>query len=368
MAKKVGVSEATVSRVLNGKPGVSAATRQSVLSALDVLGYERPTQLRGERARLVGLVLPELQNPIFPAFAEVIGGALAQQGLTPVLCTQTKGGVSEADYVELLLQQQVSGVVFAGGGLFAQADAPHDHYRLLAERNIPVVLVNASIADLGFPCIACDDAVAVGQSWRHLASLGHERIGLVLGPSDHIPSRRKLAAAQEAAAAAGGTLPDVYVGGPCSPGRRRPDRRRYPGPRRHRHHLRQRPLALPAPSAERAMFSLEGGQAAATRLLDRGVTGIICASDPLALGAVRAARRRGHHVPHDVSVVGYDDSAFMTCTEPPLTTVRQPIEAMGRAAVDLLCAQIQGTEVPHSELLFEPELVVRGSTAQVSTR
>ncbi|WP_158791024.1 LacI family DNA-binding transcriptional regulator, partial [Streptomyces sp. NRRL WC-3549] len=90
VARKVGVSEATVSRVLNGKPGVSDATRQAVLSALDVLGYERPTQLRGERARLVGLVLPELQNPIFPAFAEVVGGALAQQGLTPVLCTQTK--------------------------------------------------------------------------------------------------------------------------------------------------------------------------------------------------------------------------------------------------------------------------------------
>ncbi|MFD0107603.1 LacI family DNA-binding transcriptional regulator [Streptomyces sp. NPDC127164] len=324
VAKKVGVSEATVSRVLNGKPGVSEATRQSVLSALDVLGYERPTQLRGERARLVGLVLPELQNPIFPAFAEVIGGALAQQGLTPVLCTQTKGGVSEADYVELLLQQQVSGVVFAGG-LFAQADAPHDHYRLLAERNIPVVLMNASIPDLDFPCIACDDAVAVEQSWRHLVSLGHERIGLVLGPSDHIPSLRRLQAAVQAA---GGSVAEGFV--------------------------------------ERSMFSLEGGQAAASRLIDRGVTGIICASDPLALGAVRAARRRGLAVPHDISVVGYDDSAFMTCTEPPLTTVRQPIEAMGRAAVDLLCAQIQGTEVPHRELLFEPELVVRGSTAQAS--
>jgi DNA-binding LacI/PurR family transcriptional regulator len=326
VAKKVGVSEATVSRVLNDKPGVSEATRQSVLSALDVLGYERPTQLRGERARLVGLVLPELQNPIFPAFAEVIGGALAQQGLTPVLCTQTKGGVSEADYVELLLQQQVSGVVFAGG-LFAQADAPHDHYRLLAERNIPVVLINASIPDLDFPCIACDDAVAVEQSWRHLASLGHRRIGLVLGPSDHIPSLRRLQAAVQAA---GGAMAEEFV--------------------------------------ERSMFSLEGGQAAASRLLERGVTGIICASDPLALGAVRAARRRGLAVPHDVSVVGYDDSAFMTCTEPPLTTVRQPIEAMGRAAVDLLCAQIQGTEVPHRELLFEPELVVRGSTAQATAK
>ena len=94
VASKVGVSEATVSRVLNGKPGVSETTRQAVLTALDVLGYERPTKLRGERARLVGLVLPELQNPIFPAFAEVVGGALAQQGFTPVLCTQTAGGVT----------------------------------------------------------------------------------------------------------------------------------------------------------------------------------------------------------------------------------------------------------------------------------
>jgi DNA-binding LacI/PurR family transcriptional regulator len=296
-----------------------------VLTALDVLGYERPTQLRGERARLVGLVLPELQNPIFPAFAEVIGGALAQQGLTPVLCTQTKGGVSEADYVEFLLQQQVSGVVFAGG-LFAEADAPHDHYRLLADRKIPVVLVNASIEGLDFPCVSCDDAVAVEQAWRHLASLGHERIGLVLGPGDHVPSRRKLAAARAVAGRAGAPLPEEYV--------------------------------------ERSMFSLEGGQAATARLLERGVTGIICASDPLALGAVRAARRRGLGVPGDVSVLGFDDSAFMNCTEPPLTTVRQPIESMGRATVELLCAQIQGGEVPPGELLYEPELVVRGSTGQ----
>ncbi|MFJ9038730.1 LacI family DNA-binding transcriptional regulator [Streptomyces sp. NPDC102406] len=327
VAKKVGVSEATVSRVLNNKPGVSEATRQAVLTALDVLGYERPTQLRGERARLVGLVLPELQNPIFPAFAEVIGGALAQQGLTPVLCTQTKGGVSEADYVELLLQQQVSGVVFAGG-LFAQADAEHGHYRRLAERKVPVVLVNATIERLGFPCVSCDDAVAVEQAWRHLSSLGHQRIGLVLGPDDHMPSRRKLTAARAAARAAGGKLPDEAV--------------------------------------ERAMFSLEGGHAAAARLLERGITGIICASDPLALGAVRAARRAGLAVPGEVSVVGYDDSAFMNCTEPPLTTVRQPIEAMGRAAVELLVAQIQGGAVPPGELLFEPELVVRGSTAPPS--
>src|SRR3954466_12787211 len=101
VAKKVGVSEATVSRVLNGKPGVSEATRRSVLTALDVLGYERPTQLRGDRARLVGLILPELQNPIFPAFAEVVAGGIVHRGLTPVLCTCTAGGMTEPAYVEM---------------------------------------------------------------------------------------------------------------------------------------------------------------------------------------------------------------------------------------------------------------------------
>jgi len=146
VAKKVGVSEATVSRVLNGKAGVSDSTREAVLTALDVLGYERPTQLRGERARLIGLVLPELQNPIFPALAEVIGGALAQRGFTPVLCTRTAGGLSEADYVGMLLDQHVSGMVFFGGHC-AEANAPHEHYRQLRSRGIPVVLLNAAIDD-----------------------------------------------------------------------------------------------------------------------------------------------------------------------------------------------------------------------------
>jgi DNA-binding LacI/PurR family transcriptional regulator len=329
VAEKVGVSEATVSRVLNGKPGVSDATRAAVLTALDVLGYERPTQLRGERARLVGLVLPELQNPIFPAFAEVVGNALAQQGFTPVLCTRTAGGVSEAEYVELLLQQHVSGVVFAGG-LYAQADAPHGHYQRLVDRKLPAVLVNAAVEHLDFPRVSCDDAVAAEQALGHLLALGHERVGMVLGPSDHVPSRRKLAAFRVAAAKAGVEVEPHFV--------------------------------------EHAMFSLEGGQAAAARLLGARVTGVVCASDLLALGTIRAARRRGISVPDELSVVGYDDSAFMTCTDPPLTTVRQPIEAMGRAAVELLVARIGGQRVPAEELLYEPELVVRASTAPAPGR
>ena len=327
VAKKVGVSEATVSRVLNGKTGVSDSTREAVLTALDVLGYERPTQLRGERARLIGLVLPELQNPIFPALAEVIGGALAQRGFTPVLCTRTAGGLSEADYVDLLLDQHVSGVVFAGGHC-GEANAPHEHYRLLRNRGVPVVLLHAAVDDLAFPVVSTDDVTAVGQAYDHLASLGHRRIGLVVGPEDHVPSRRKLAGFTERARLASDQ------GAP--------------------------------PPVEHALFSLEGGQAATTRLLRHGVTGVICGSDVLALGAIRAVRRAGLSVPGDVSVVGYDDSAFMNCTDPPLTTVRQPIEAMGKAAVALLVSQIENVAVYPEELLFEPELVVRGSTGRAA--
>lgn len=325
VAKKVGVSEATVSRVLNGKPGVSDSTREAVLTALDVLGYERPSKLRGQRARLIGLVVPELQNPIFPALAEVIGGALAQRGFTPVLCTRTAGGLSEADYVDMLLEQQASGVVFAGGH-FAELSSPHDHYRLLRHRGVPVVLINAAVDNLDFPCVATDDASAATQAFTHLSALGHERIGLVLGPEDHVPSRRKLAGFTEAAARAG---------------------------------VAADPATWPV---EHALFSLEGGQAAATRMLRQGVTGIICASDVLALGAIRAARRAGLTVPADVSVVGFDDSAWLNSTDPPLTTIRQPIESMGKSAVALLVNQMDTVIAHPGELLFEPELVVRGST------
>src|SRR5260370_8318011 len=113
VAKYGGVSDATVSRVLNQKPGVAKATQDLVLTALDVLGYERPMQLRGQRARLVGLVLPELQNPIFPAFAEVVADDLAKRGFTPVLCTRTSAGISEADYLATLPHPQSSAVTFS---------------------------------------------------------------------------------------------------------------------------------------------------------------------------------------------------------------------------------------------------------------
>ncbi len=324
VAEQAGVSTATVSRVLNGKHGVSAQARQAVLTALDVLGYERPERLRERPAGLVGLVVPELSNPVFPAFAQVIESALSDRGYTPLLCTQSPGGTTEDQYVDMLLEHGVDGIVFVSG-LHADTSASTDRYHRLRSRGVPFVMVNGYAAGVDAPSVSTDDAQAMEQAVRHLVSLGHRSIGLAIGPTRFVPAQRKR---------------DAF----CT--------------------LITRQLGEDEPTRHvvSTLFTVEGGQAAAAELLDSGHTAVVCASDLMALGAIRAARSRGLRVPEDVSVVGFDDSLLIAFTEPPLTTIRQPVAAMGRAAVDALVSEIRGTPVSRAELLFHPELVVRAST------
>lgn len=327
VAAQAGVSEATVSRVLNGKPGVAEDTRAVVLTALDVLGFERPARLRRRSAGLVGLVMPELVNPIFPAFAQVIEGALSQRGYTPVLCTQSPSGASEDEFVELLLERGVSGIIFVSG-LHADTGANHARYRLLVERRLPVVFVNGFLDGIEAPFISSDEYAAMEQAVSHLVALGHRRIGLASGSERFLVVQRKLAGFRTSMKA----------------------------------HLAVSDKLL-AELVELSMFGVEGGAAAASRLIDSDATAVVCGSDMMALGVIRAARQRGMSVPADLSVVGYDDSPMMEFTDPPLTTVRQQVGAMGLAAVQSLLEEIRGHATPHTEYLFRPELVVRGSTA-----
>ena len=332
IAAQADVSEATVSRVLNDRPGVADSTRRAVLTAIDVLGYDRPARLRPKSALLVGLVMPELVNPIFPAFAQVIETALAAEGFTPVLCTQTPGGVHEDDYVQMLIDRGVSGIIFLSG---QHADATSDpaRYQALRERGLPIVLVNGWLEGVDAPFVSNDDVASMDLAVSHLAQLGHTEIGLALGPERYTPVIRKV---QGFAAAM------------------------------HQHlgveqeHLEQ--------LITHTVFSLEGGAAAAGRLITRGATAVICGSDLMALGAIRQARSMGRSVPADFSVVGYDDSTMMAFTDPPLTTIRQSVDAMGDAAVRALLDDIAGEGPPCAEYVFRPELVVRGSTGAAPPR
>ncbi len=323
LADQAGVSTATVSRVLNGKLGVASHTRKSVLAALDVLGYDRPEKLRTRSQGLVGLIVPELSNPVFPALAQSIENALADHGYTPLLCTQTPGGTTEDQYVEVLIEHGVDGIVFVSGR-HADTTADPGRYHRLRRRGLPLVLVNGRPEGVDAPTVSTDDGVAVHQAVRHLATLGHQRIGLAIGPDRFLPAQRKIAAFRTAMTALGAADPDEHI--------------------------------------VTTLFTVEGGQAATSQLLGTGHTGIICASDLMALGAIRAARSLGLQVPDDVSVVGFDDSSLIPFTDPPLTTIRQPIDRMGEAAVSALLAEISGAQVPRTELLFHPELIVRSST------
>jgi DNA-binding LacI/PurR family transcriptional regulator len=327
IAIQAGVSEATVSRVLNGRPGVAETTRQAVMTALDVLGYERPARLRQHSAGLVGLIVPELDNPIFPAFAQVIESALAHHGYTPVLCTQTPGGVHEDDYTAMLLERGVAGIVFVSG-LHADSSADSSRYVALRKRGLPIVLINGYLDGVDAPFVSNDDVTSMDLAVTHLVAQGHRRIGLALGPRRFVPVVRKIAGFRDAMRRQLG-IEDVDRWVECS------------------------------------LFSVEGGAAAAERLVDAGCTAVICGSDLMALGAIRAVRGRGLQVPDDVSVVGYDDSPLIAFTDPPLTTVRQSVQAMGSAAVRALLDEISGVNTPRVEYVFRPELVVRGSTGSV---
>ncbi|MGK4584465.1 LacI family DNA-binding transcriptional regulator [Kitasatospora sp. HPMI-4] len=326
IAAQAGVSEATVSRVLNGKAGVSATTRQNVLAALDVLGYERPTRLRQRSAGLIGLITPELSNPIFPALAQVIEQVLSRHGFTPVLCTQTPGGSTEDELVEMLVDRGVAGIVFVSG-LHADTTADHDRYNRLTGRQVPFVLINGYSEKISAPFISPDDRAAMWMAVQHLVELGHEKIGLAVGQRRYVPVLRKIegftAAVQE---------------------------------------LLGRTQEEAEALVHHTLFSVEGGHAAAGALLDQGCTAIVCGSDMMALGAIRAVRQRGLSVPQDVSVVGFDDSPLIAFTEPPLTTIRQPVEAMATAAVDALLEEVGGNPGQRAEFMFQPELVMRGST------
>lgn len=325
IAQQAEVSEATVSRVLNGRSGVAASTRQRVLAALDVLGYTRPVRLRQRSAGLVGLLIPELTNPIFPAFAQVIEQLLASQGFTPVLCTQSPGGSTEDELVDQLVERGVTGIIFMSG-LHADTAQDPGRYARLSGRGVPFVLINGYNEHVRGPFVSPDDTAATRLAVGHLRALGHERIGLAVGPHRFVPVRRKVAGFL---AETGHTAAEAAAAG----------------------------------LVRHTLFSVEGGQAAAADLLQSGCTAVVCGSDMMALGAIRAARQAGLAVPRDVSVVGYDDSDLFAFTDPPLTTLRQPVRAMAGAAVDALLEEVGGNVVPDTEFVFQPELVVRGSTA-----
>jgi DNA-binding LacI/PurR family transcriptional regulator len=272
----------------------------------------------------VGLITPELENPIFPALAQVIGQALTRQGYTPVLATQTPGGSTEDELTEMLVDRGVAGIIYVSG-LHADTTADMERYERLRAQGVPYVLVDGFSPKVQAAFISPDDRAAMTLAVTHLASLGHTRIGLALGPKRFVPVQRKI---------------EGFV-------------------RAVQDQLNLAPQTIESDLIQHSLYTLEGGQAAATALIERNCTAIVCASDMMALGAIRAARSRGLRVPEDVSIVGFDNQATLApFLRPGLTTFELPFVAMGRRAVELI---LQDAEPDGRVELMDCPLIERNS-------
>jgi LacI family transcriptional regulator, repressor for deo operon, udp, cdd, tsx, nupC, and nupG len=318
VAEIAEVSEATVSRVLNRKYGVSAATRQAVEDALRKVGYERPVA-----NELVLLLTPNLTNPIFARQAERVENVLNPYGLKSVICPVYPGTVQERDYVTALMNSGVAAIIFLSSSNTIR-NADHRVISLIASRGIPYVSINGGFPESDAPVVSTDDWRAAEIAVAHLHDLGHRRIGLLAGPVGNTPADRRVEGFVDA--------------------------------------LQRRGLEDADDLVVRNHFNFEGGQQAATALLAQGVTAMVASSDEMALGAYRAIERAGLSVPGDVSLIGYDDSPLLDYTAPPLTTVRQPIERIAEHVGRLTTSLIAGREVTEQEILVEPEIRLRAST------
>jgi len=314
------VSEPTVSRVLNGRPGVAPTTRERVVAALRSLGFEDVPDPQRPRSGVVGMVCGDYLNPAFGMLTHHISTELARKGWLTTVAVADPDLAPEEQCVEQLCGCGVDGIVFVAGR-HAEIGAPIDHYRSLLEEGRPIVLVNGGDTGLHVPHVRCDEEAGARKAVEHLISLGHTRIGCVLGSPAHVPTARFVAGYHQALAGAG--------------------------------------LVAPPGSISHTPFTFEGGRAGASRLLARGITALIAGNDLMALGAIAASNARGGE---PVSVVGYDGTDLTALTAPALTTLRQPFEDMAQMIADAIVDEICGRPHAGHHYVFQPVLVAREST------
>ena len=327
VAALAGVSRATVSRVVNGSPKVSPAVRAQVERAVAKLGYVPNRAARSlvtRRADSVALVVSEpharfFSEPFFAGMVRGVSAALAETGVQLLLLIAQ--ALPDRGWLErYVVGGHVDGVLLAS--LHGDDPLPGT----LERAGVPAVLIGRPV-DQAAPgsYVDADNRGGAGKAVGHLARRGRRRIATITGSLDMGVGQDRLEGYRDGLAAAG--------------------------------------LAGAGDLVETGDFTEEGGAAAMGRLLERPgdpVDAVFAASDLMAAGALRALRAAGRRVPEEVAVVGFEDSAVARYAQPPLTTVRQPIEEMGRQATRLLLAQVAG-EAGGMHLILDTELVVRAS-------
>jgi LacI family transcriptional regulator len=321
VAREAGVSIATVSRVFSGRDPVSEQMRARVLAAAGRVAY-RPNalarSLKVETTRTLGLVVPNIMNPFFTAVARAVESAAQKRGYTVTLGNTDEDPEREAAYLQTLLEKRVDGL------LVCPARARSPQLGAVVGEGVPVVFLDRAVEGVEAPVIRADGRRALGSLVDYLTKLGHERLAIISGPPETVPGAERLEAFLEKAEERGVKVPEGFV--------KVGDFRR--------------------PSGKAAMEELLG--------LEMRPTAVFAANNLMALGAIQAVKEAGLKIPKDVSLASFDDVAWFSLLDPPLTAIAQPVEEMGAAAAEALLRMVEYKEQADS-FVAEAELLVRGS-------
>ena len=327
VANRAGVHPSTVSRVLNPatRSMVSESLAQKIIQISGELGYQRnplASGLRTQKTYTVGIVLPNISNPVFPSIVRSVEHTLDAQGYTAILADTGSNRRNEKDVVDNMKARQVDGLLIAAA---RRKDPIVDE---CIDQGIPLVLVNRTVDKHNVAAVINDDELGIQLALEHLTALGHERIAYVGGPQNtstgYVRYRTFLKTAKKLGL-------DVD-----------------------RNHI-----------ANARDYTEPAGQAALENIMaqSKNFTAVLTANDLLALGCYDAMRARKLDCPQDISVTGFNDMPYVDRFAPPLTTLHIPLDEIGVQAALLLLERMAEPEAPAKQLRLEPRLVVRGSTA-----
>jgi DNA-binding LacI/PurR family transcriptional regulator len=323
VARQAGVSTATVSRVLSGKPYVSDDLRERVMSAVQDLNY-RPSRvarsLRIQRSSIIGLIVSDIQNPFFTSVVRAVEDTAYQHKFSVFLCNSDENSEKETMYVELMVAERVAGVILS------PTLGQNDIYRHLAEAGVPAVAVDRRVTNVDIDSVLVDNVRAARQAVLHLLEMGHRRIGAVVGTPVSSTGEERLRGYVEALQVYGISVEPELI---------RSGMPRIPSG----HDFTNELLALPHPP-----------------------TAIFTGNNLLTLGALSAIHERGLRIPDDIGVAAFDEMDWMPFVRPALTVVAQPTYELGRTAVDLLLQRMEDPDRPYQEVVLSAALHIRESS------
>lgn len=323
IAKEAGVSIATVSKVINQTGRISDKTRQHVMEVMKRLNYQPSvvaSALTKKRTYTIGLLVPDLANPFFAEIARSVEDRAHELGYNLVICNTDNDLNKEERYTNLLRQKSADGIILATG---VRSSAS---LKKLLQQKQAIAVIARDMPALAVDTVLVDDFLGGYLAASHLLELGHRHIAVISEDLEVMSSRDRVRGYRQALEEADVPFEEKWV--------------------------------------RVSAFQLQDGKETAGRLLDEPdrPTAIFACNDLMAIGAIQAARERGLAVPRDLSVVGFDNTVLAGIIDPPLTTIAQPIQEMGRQVVNLISQEINGEKNAKQRVVLVPELVVREST------